>query len=102
MLSVASPPLEVAQRKRCSAHLALSAQPSLPAQAAAEAEAEELRSNLEATNDLLIKAMATATEQAAAAAEAAAAKQRELDAALARLAEAAGILNIKDELRETK
>jgi hypothetical protein len=45
--------------------------------------------------------LAVATQEAAAA-EAAAAKQAELDAATARLAEAAGILNIKDELRETR
>ena len=49
--------------------------------AAALAESEELRSSLDATNALLIKAMAAATEQETAAAEAVAAKQKELDAA---------------------
>ena len=48
--------------------------------AAALAESEELRSSLDATNALLIKAMAAATEQETAAAEAVAAKQKVLDA----------------------
>lgn len=48
-------------------------------QAAAQTDADELRSSLEATNDLLTKAMKTASEQAAAAAEALADKQKELD-----------------------
>jgi len=58
--------------------------PANPQQAAAEAEAEELRSSLDATNELLTKAMGAAAQQEAEATEAMAAKQKELDAALVR------------------
>jgi hypothetical protein len=70
--------------------------------AAAEAEVQQLQSSLESTNQLLHKAMEAARTAEAEANTAAAAAQQELDGMRAKLAEAAGVLNAKEELREAR
>lgn len=71
-------------------------------QAAAEAEVQQLQSSLESANELLKRAMEAAAAAEAGAAEASAGAAKEVEALKARLAEAAGVLNAKDELREAK
>jgi hypothetical protein len=71
-------------------------------QAAAEAEVQQLQSSLESTNELLHKAMEAARTAEAEASTAAAAAQQEMDTMRAKLAEAAGVLNAKEELREAR
>lgn len=62
----------------------------------------QLQASLDSTSELLKKVMETATATEAAAAEAKAAAQKEVDAMKAKLAEAAGVLNAKEELREAR
>jgi hypothetical protein len=71
-------------------------------QAAAEAEVQQLQCSLDSTNELLKKVMETATATEAEAAAAKEAVQKELNALKAKLAEAAGVLNAKEELREAR
>lgn len=71
-------------------------------QAAAEAEVQQLQSSLDSTNELLKKAMETARTAEAEATTATAAAQQEVEAMKAKLAEAAGVLNAKEELREAR
>lgn len=71
-------------------------------QVAAEAEVQQLQSSLDSTNELLKKAMDAARSAESDAASAAAAAQQEIDTMKARLAEAAGVLNAKEELREAR
>lgn len=74
----------------------------MPAQAAAEAEVQQLQSSLDSTNELLKKAMEAAQAAETEANTAAATAQQEIDAMKAKLAEAAGVLNAKEELREAR
>lgn len=74
----------------------------MPAQAAAEAEVQQLQSSLDSTNELLKKAMEAARAAETEANTAAATAQQEIDAMKAKLAEAAGVLNAKEELREAR
>jgi hypothetical protein len=71
-------------------------------QAAAEAEVQQLQASLDSTNELLKKVMETATATEAEAAAAKEAMQKEVDTMKAKLAEAAGVLNAKEELREAR
>jgi hypothetical protein len=63
---------------------------------------QQLQSSLDSTNELLKKVMETATATEAEAAAAKEAVQKEVDALKAKLAEAAGVLNAKEELREAR
>ena len=63
---------------------------------------QQLRSSLQTANELLKKAMDTARSAEADASAAAAAAQQEIDGMKAKLAEAAGVLNAKEELREAR
>lgn len=74
----------------------------MPAQVAAEAEVQQLQSSLDSTNELLKKAMEAARAAETEANTAAATAQQEIDAMKAKLAEAAGVLNAKEELREAR
>lgn len=71
-------------------------------QTAAEAEVQQLQASLDSTNELLKKVMETAKLSDVAAAEAKAAAVLEVDGLKAKLAEAAGVLNAKEELREAR
>ncbi len=73
-----------------------------PLQAAAEAEVQQLQCSLDSTNELLKKAMEAARAKDAEATAAASAAQQEIDTMKAKLAEAAGVLNAKEELREAR
>lgn len=63
---------------------------------------QQLQSSLDCTNELLKKAMETARTAEAEAKTAADAAQQEIDSMKAKLAEAAGVLNAKEELREAR
>lgn len=63
---------------------------------------QQLQGSLDSTNDLLKKAMETARAAEAEASTAATAAQQEIDSMKAKLAEASGVLNAKEELRETR
>jgi peptidoglycan hydrolase CwlO-like protein len=82
--------------------LVITAAAAVVMQAAAEAEVQQLQSSLDSTNELLKKVMETATATEAEAAAAKEAVQKEVDALKAKLAEAAGVLNAKEELREAR
>lgn len=63
---------------------------------------QQLQSSLESTSELLKKVMETATATEAEAAAAKEAMEKEVEAVKAKLAEAAGVLNAKEELREAR
>jgi hypothetical protein len=74
----------------------------LPVQAAAAEKQEQLESTLQATTDLLTKTMEAATLKDAELQAQKAEHSKQVEALQARLQEAAGALNAKDELREAR
>lgn len=71
-------------------------------QEAAADEVQQLQASLVATNELLTKAMEIAAVKDTEIAAAQAAHQAEMDQVQAKLAEASGVLNAKEELREAR
>lgn len=69
---------------------------------AAEAEVHQLQTSLDSTHELLKKAMEAARAAEADATRAAEATAQEIEGLKAKLAEAAGVLNAKEELREAR
>lgn len=63
---------------------------------------QQLQSSLNSTNELLKKAMEAAHTAEAEATAAAAEAQQQIDSMKAKLAEAAGVLNAKEELKEAR
>lgn len=63
---------------------------------------QQLQSSLESTNELLTKAMEAARTAESEAKTAAEAAQSDIDSMKAKLAEASGVLNAKEDLREAR